>query len=112
RLPLLLTGIVIHATIAVVFGLLYGVLLPMLPEIRRLGIPKALAWGGVMFPVLWTAFSYGLMGVANPVLQARVDLPWFVVSQCVLGAGSALVVDRSEKIPVQPAGQGRIEAQA
>src|SRR5208337_715774 len=41
-LPLLLTGIVIHAVISVVFGLLYGVLLPTLPDIPRprvLGTP-------------------------------------------------------------------------
>jgi len=105
-LPLLLTGIVIHATIAVVFGLIYGVLLPMLPEFRRLGIPKSLAWGGILLPLLWTAVSYGLMGVANPVLQARVDWPWFIVSQFVFGCVAAFVVDRSEKIPVPPAGRG------
>jgi len=105
-LPLLLTGIVIHATIAVVFGLLYGVLLPMLPEIRKLRIPKSLAWGGILLPLLWTAISYGLMGVANPVLQARVDWPWFIVSQFVFGCVAAFVVDRSEKIPVPPAGRG------
>jgi len=105
-LALLLTGIFIHATIAVVFGLLYGVLLPMLPEIRGLAIPKSLAWGGILFPLLWTAISYGLMGVTNPVLQARVDWPWFIVSQLVFGAVAAYVVDRSEKIPVPPAGHG------
>jgi len=105
-LPLLLTGIVIHATIAVVFGLIYGVLLPMLPELRRLGIPKSLAWGGILLPLLWTAISYGLMGVANPLLQARVDWPWFIVSQFVFGCVAAFVVDRSEKIPVPPAGGG------
>ena len=106
RLPLLLTGIVIHATIAVVFGLLYGVLLPMLPEVRRLGIPKSLAWGGILLPLLWTGISYGLMGVANPALQARVDWPWFILSQFVFGAVAAFVVDRSEQIPVPPAGGG------
>jgi hypothetical protein len=105
-LPLLLTGILIHTTIAVVFGLIYGVLLPMLPEIRRLRIPKSLAWGGIVLPLLWTSISYGLMGVANPVLQARVDWPWFVVSQFVFGCVAAFVVDRSEKIPVPPAGGG------
>jgi hypothetical protein len=103
---LLLVGIVIHATIAVVFGLLYGVLLPMLPEIRRLRIPKSLAWGGILLPLLWTGISYGLMGVANPVLQARVDWPWFILSQFVFGTVAAFVVDRSEKIPVPPAGSG------
>jgi hypothetical protein len=105
-LVLFLTGIVIHATIAVVFGLLYGVLLPMLPEVRWLAVPKSLAWGGIVFPLLWTAVSYGLMGVTNPVLQARVDWPWFIVSQFVFGALAAFVVDRSEKIPVPPAGRG------
>jgi len=105
-LALLLTGIVIHATIAVVFGLLYGVLLPMLPEIRPLKIPKSLAWGGFIFPLFWTAASYTLMGVANPVLQARVDWPWFILSQFVFGAVAAFVVDRSERIPVPPAGHG------
>jgi hypothetical protein len=111
RLPLLLTGIVIHATIAVVFGLIYGVLLPMLPEIRSLRIPKSLAWGGIVLPLLWTGISYGLMGVANPLLQARVNWPWFIVSQFVFGAVAAFVVDRSEKIPVEPAGRGRVEGE-
>jgi hypothetical protein len=105
-LPLLLTSIVIHTIIAVVFGLLYGVLLPMLPPVPRLGIPAALAWGGIIFPLLWTAVSYGLMGVANPALQARVDWPWFIVSQFVFGMVASFVVDRSEKIPVPPAGRG------
>jgi hypothetical protein len=105
-LPLLLTGIVIHAAIAVVFGLLYGVLLPMLPEIQRLRLPKSLVWGGIILPLLWTAISYGLMGVTNPVMQARVDWPWFIVSQFVFGAVAAFIVDRSEKIPVPPAGSG------
>jgi len=103
-LALLITGVVIHATMAIVFGLLYGVLLPMLPAIPRLSIPKSLAWGGIVFPLLWTAVSYGLMGVTNPVLQTRVDWAWFIVSQFVFGAVAAWVVDRSEKIPVPPAG--------
>jgi len=105
-LPLFLIAVVIHGTFAVVFGLLYGVLLPMLPAVPRSAIPAALAWGGIVFPLLWTAVSYGLMGVVNPVLQARVDWPWFIVSQFVFGAVAAFVVDRCEKIPVPPAGHG------
>ncbi|MDB5339039.1 MAG: putative rane protein [Planctomycetaceae bacterium] len=105
-LPLLLTGIVIHATMSVGFGLLYGVLLPMLPAFRRLAIPGSLAWGGLILPLLWTGISHGLMGVANPVLQARVDWPWFILSQFVFGIVAAFVVSRSEKIAVPPAGSG------
>jgi hypothetical protein len=104
---LLLTGVVIHAVMSVVFGLLYGVLLPTLPHIPRLPPPaSALAWGGVLFPMLWSGVCYSLMGVVNPVLQERVDWPWFILSQFVFGAVAAFVVDRSEKIPVPPAGRG------
>jgi hypothetical protein len=72
-------------------------------------VPSAagsLAWGGVLFPVFWSTVSYGLMGIVNPVLQQRVNWPWFVVSQFVFGVVAAVVVDRSEKIPVPPAGHG------
>jgi len=126
-LPLLLTGIVIHAMISVVFGLLYGVLLPTLPDIPRprprvpgappgaprRGVPGApklppvassLAWGGLIFPILWSSISYSLMGMVNPVLQERVNWPWFIVSQFVFGVVAAIVVGRSEKIPVPAAG--------
>jgi uncharacterized membrane protein YagU involved in acid resistance len=109
NLPLAAVAVVIHATISVVFGLLYGVLLPMLPSLRPLGLPSAFVWGAVIFPLLWTGVSYSLMGVANPVLQARVDWPWFIASQFVFGAVAAFVVDRSEKVPVQPAGRGPSE---
>jgi hypothetical protein len=106
-LLLLIVGMVIHAVMAVVFGLLYGVLLPTLPDIPR--VPPAagsLAWGGVLFPVFWSTVSYSLMGVVNPVLQERVNWPWFVISQFVFGVVAAVVVDRSEEIPVPPAGHG------
>ena len=59
---------------SVVFGLLYGVLLPMLPSVPRLHIPGSLAWGGIIFPLLWTGLGYSLMGVANPVLQGDAEL--------------------------------------
>ena len=106
NVPLLLVGAVIHATIAVVFGLLYGVLLPMLPSLRRINLPAGFVWGALVFPLLWTGASYSLMGVVNPVLQERVDWPWFILSQFVFGAVAAFVVDRSEKIAVPPAGSG------
>jgi hypothetical protein len=46
------------------------------------------------------------MGVVNPVLQQRVDWPWFVVSQFVFGVTAAVVVVRSEMVHVPPAGRG------
>jgi hypothetical protein len=46
------------------------------------------------------------MGVVNPVLQDRVDWAWFIVSQFVFGVTAAVVVLRSEMVPVPPAGLG------
>ena len=73
------------------FGLAFALVLPRVPA-----IPGPLAWGGLLMPLLWTAMSYGLMGVVNPVLQERVDWPWFMVSQFVFGIVAAIVVVRSE----------------
>ena len=80
KFRLLLTAVVIHVVMSVTLGLIYGVLMPTLPE-----IPKPLAWGGLLMPLLWTAISYVLMGCVNPLLRAGVDWPWFVVSQFIFG---------------------------
>ncbi len=95
---LLLVGILIHITMSLVFGLIYGVLLPTLPA-----IPNPLAWGGLLMPLLWTAVTFCLMGVVNPVLERGVDWPWFIASQFVFGMAAAAVVMRT-------AGFGRIRA--
>ena len=60
----------------------------------------------MLMPLLWTATSYGLMGIVNPVLQQRVDWPWFVVSQFVFGLVAAIVVVRSEQVQIR-AGRAR-----
>jgi hypothetical protein len=97
----LAAAIAVHVTLSVSFGLVYGLLLPGLPP-----IPGPLAWGGVLLPLLWTATSHSLMGVVNPLLQQRVDWPWFVVSQFVFGVAAAVIVLRSEMIYITPAGRG------
>jgi hypothetical protein len=94
-------AIVIHVAMSIGIGLIFGLLLP------RLGpIPTPLAWGGVLMPLLWTAVTFGLMGIVNPLLQERVDWPWFIVSQFVFGLAAAIVVVRSEKVYIPPAGRG------
>lgn len=98
----LATALAIHAFLSAAFGLVYGLLLPKLPA-----IPTSVAWGGLLMPLLWTAIAFSLMGVVNKVLQQYVDWPWFIVSQFVFGIVAAIVVHRSEKIPVPPLkGQG------
>jgi len=93
------TAVTIHIVMSLGLGLVYGILLARLRP-----IPGPFVWGGVLMPLLWTAASYGLMGVVNPVLQDRVNWPWFIVSQFVFGIVSAIVIVRSEEILVPPAG--------
>lgn len=86
-------GIVIHGVISVGLGLIYGVILPMLPG-------RPMLWGGLVAPVLWTGAVYSFMGVLNPALQYAVDWPSFIASQFVYGLTVGFVVIRSEKVYV------------
>jgi len=97
----LVAGLAVHAALSLGFGLIYGLLLLRLPP-----IPGPFAWGALLMPLLWTATSYALMGVVNPILQELVDWPWFIVSQFVFGLVVAIVVVRSEQVYVAPAGRG------
>jgi hypothetical protein len=94
-------AVIIHATLSISFGLAYPLVLPRLRT-----IPGPMAWGGLVMPLLWTGSSYGLMGVVNPVLRERIHWPWFIFSQFIFGVAAAVVVVRTEKMPVPPAGRG------
>ena len=89
----LIAAVFIHVATSLVAGLAYGVLLPMLPE-----IPKPLAWGGLLMPVLWTAVSFALLKMTS-TLYEHLDWPSFVLSQFVFGVVAALVVMRWHKLP-------------
>ena len=91
----------VHAVVSVCFGVLFALMTSRLPH-----IPAPIAWGGLVLPLVWTGTSYGLMGIANPVLQERVSWAWFIVSQFVFGVVAAMVVLRSEMVHIQPAGHG------
>jgi hypothetical protein len=97
----LITALALHATLSLAFGIVYGLALPRLPV-----IPGPMCWGSLLMPMLWTSVSFGLMGVVNPVLQQRVDWPWFIVSQFIFGLVASIAVIRSEKITIPPAGSG------
>jgi hypothetical protein len=101
----LIVAIVIHAAFSLTFGLLFGVVSPTLPPLP--GGPVIA--GGVLMPLLWTGLCYGFMGIINPLLQEFVSWPWFVTSQVVYGLAMSLVVIRTEKVAVAPAGRGSPE---
>ena len=86
RPGLLAIGVVIHAVMSAVIGLMYGVLLPTIPKHPR----WQLVFGGVIIPLVWTGLSAGLMGIVNPILQRSVDWFWFALSQLVFGPAAAV----------------------
>lgn len=97
----LVAAVLVHASISLLFGLIFGLVVRFFPQ-----IPSVIAWGGALLPLLWTATCYGLMGIVNPLLEQRVEWSWFIASQLVFGLAAALVVMRSAKISIPPAGTG------
>ena len=91
NLTALVIGIVAHGLISVLSGLLYAVILPMLPR-------RHMLWGGLVAPLLWTGGLWGVLGVINPALNARVDWSWFVVSQIAFGLAAGYVVSRAQPV--------------
>jgi hypothetical protein len=88
---LLVAAIAIHAVISLIMGLMYGVLMPTLPD-----VPKPIAWGALLMPLLWTAVSFVALGQMNPEVRERIEWPWFVLSQFVFGMAAAIVFMRFE----------------
>jgi hypothetical protein len=104
-LTLFVVAVVIHAILSAGFGLIYGVLLPTLPQFRG----AQPLFGGILLPLLWSGFSYGLMGTINPALEKHVNWPFFILSQVVFGLAASAVVVRSEQVyiePIRKAGEG------
>jgi len=90
-LTALIIGIVAHGVISILAGLLYAVILPMLAR-------RHVLWGGLVAPLLWTGGLWTVLGIVNPVLNARVDWAWFILSQIVYGLTAGYVVWRAEPI--------------
>ncbi|HEY2883463.1 MAG TPA: cytochrome c [Pirellulales bacterium] len=102
HLWLFLGALVLHICMSVGFGLIGGVLLPTLPQVR--GGP--LLFGGLILPLLWSGVNHSLMHLVNPLLNDFIDWRWYVASQLVFGIAASMVIIRSEKIAIAPRGSG------
>ena len=91
NLTALILGIITHGLISILTGLLYAVILPMLPR-------RHMLWGGLVAPLLWTGGIWAVLGVINPVLNARVDWPFFILSQIAFGVVAGYVVARAQPV--------------
>ena len=88
----LAVAVLSHVTLSILVGLLYTVMLPMLPA--------KFEWlfGGIITPLMWTALLYPTLKLVNPALAARVDWPWFVICQVSFGVVGGYVVFKSQKV--------------
>ena len=84
-------AVVIHLITSLLVGLLYGAMLPMFPR-------RPILLGGVIAPILWTGLIHSILGLINPLLDARIDWTWFIASQFAFGIVAGLVVVRQERV--------------
>ena len=91
-LPALTLAIVIHGALSILVGLLFAVLLPMLPSRRHAFL------GSLFAPLLWSALVWSTLGIVNPALNARIDWGWFIASQVAFGLVAGYIVHHSETV--------------
>jgi len=87
----LAVGIVVHGALSILVGLLYAVILPTLPR-------YPIIWAGFVAPALWTALVWSTLGLVNPVLNQRIEWPWFVASQVAFGLVAGWVISRTAPV--------------
>src|SRR5205823_14140027 len=68
------------------------------PAIMPMRPGRHMFWVGVIGPLLWTGLVWALLGIVDPTLAARVDWPWFVVSQTAFGLAAGFVVARAHPL--------------
>ena len=92
HLVLLVVATLLHLVASMLVGLLYGVVLPMLPR-------RPIVLGGIVAPILWSGLLYTCLDIINPLLNQRIDWKWFVASQIGFGIVAGLVVMRQTPVP-------------
>jgi hypothetical protein len=87
----LLAAAAIHGLTSVLIGLLYGAMLPMYPR-------KPILTAGFVAPFLWTGILHSALGIISPVLNERINWPWFIASQIAFGLVAGYVVNLHVKV--------------
>jgi len=85
-------ALISHGVISLLVGLLFAVLLPMLPSRR------AAFWGSLMAPLLWTALVWATLRLVNPLLNDRIDWLWFIASQVAFGMTTGYIIHHTATV--------------
>lgn len=87
----LLATLAIHGATSILVGLLYGAMLPMYPR-------RPILTAGLVIPLLFTGILHSVLGIVSPILNERIDWPWFFVSLIAFGLVCGYVVNRHAKV--------------
>jgi hypothetical protein len=87
-----IVALISHGILSILVGLLFAVLLPMLPSRR------ADFLGSLISPLLWSALIWATLRLINPALNARIDWIWFIASQIAFGLTTGYVVHHSKMV--------------
>jgi hypothetical protein len=87
-----IVALISHGLFSILVGLLFAVLLPMLPTRR------AAFWGSLISPLIWSALIWATLRLINPALNARIDWIWFIASQVAFGMTTGYVVHHSKMV--------------
>ena len=85
-------ALISHGVISLLVGLLYAVLLPMLPS------RFSAFWGSLLAPLLWTGLLSAMLRLINPALNSRIDWIWFIASQVAFGMVTGYVVAHTKTV--------------
>src|SRR5215471_12430630 len=85
-------AVLIHGVMSLLVGLLFAVLLPMLPS-RRTAF-----WNSLLSPLLWSALIWATLRLIHPALDARIHWLWFIASQVAFGMTAGYVIHHTETV--------------
>lgn len=86
-----------HAFISLFVGLLFAVILPMMPS------RFTAFWGSFLAPVLWTALIASTLKLINPALNSKIAWGWFIASQIAYGLITGYIVSHSKWVETSQA---------
>ena len=59
---------------------------------------RPIVLGGLVVPIVWSGLLHSSLGIVNPLMNQRIDWPWFVMSQIAFGVVAGIVVSHQERI--------------
>lgn len=90
----LFVGTILHFTISITIGLLFGIMLPMFP-----GHP--VGWSIIAGGIMWIFASVVMLPLLNPKMSELVNIPSFIIAHFAYTILLGVTISRYKKVPAQ-----------